>query len=62
MTNFERIKAMSVDEMAKAFELHTACSICPAYKVCPDKWGKYDDCCDFIKKWLEREVENGKVD
>lgn len=54
MTNYERIKQMSIDEMAYVLMCPNECdlAVIECYKV--------DDCCDCIscvKKWLESEVE-----
>lgn len=56
MTNFERIKAMSVEEMAKCLcEMMTAecCDFsCPAREYCtPHNNG--------LPRWLESEVQDG---
>ena len=58
MTNFEKIKTMSVEEMAEALDNITNCSGCPAQgKICSkDYTGNYKHCADVIKKWLESEV------
>ena len=54
MTNYEKIKAMSVEEMAKWFEyMPDDCSSCPAHVVC----GVGLSCVDTLIKWLESEVE-----
>lgn len=54
MTNYEKIKQMSVEEMAECLGTKTACDFC----VTLDE----DDCVnnkciDNIKDWLESEVE-----
>jgi hypothetical protein len=56
MTNYERIKAMSVDELASFFcniitevEAEDPCAICPARKHC--RYGHTG-----MKDWLESEV------
>lgn len=55
MTNFEKIKAMSIDEMTVLLDTHGLCS---------DNTTIHDDCdanCDdCIKKWLESEVEQNE--
>ena len=49
MTNFEKIKAMTVEEMAKLlFELTSPCG----YTRCLD-----GNCFECVKKYLESEVE-----
>lgn len=53
MNNFERIKAMNIDEMAKLLSSHN-CDYCvlfqklECYKI---------KCEDGIKQWLEQETE-----
>lgn len=57
MTNYERIKAMSVDDLAAFFcniiiaevEVEDPCTICPARKHC--RYGH-----NGMKDWLESEV------
>ena len=56
MTNYERIKAMSVDELASFFcniiaevEVEDPCTICPARNHC--RYGHTG-----MKDWLESEV------
>lgn len=54
MTNFERIKNMTVEEMAKVIP-------CPyikeAYDECKYGWHEKEETCeDCIKHWLESEV------
>ena len=56
MTYFERIKAMSVEEMAKSLDTYfafPACDFCVRGHTqnCDDI-----DCQDGIKQWLETEV------
>lgn len=58
MTNFEKIKQMTVDEIAKLlndltfFCRYDECDKCPMHN-------KKDNCCDdiTIKNWLNCEVE-----
>lgn len=55
MTNYERIKSMSVEELADFLEYisRTAdCSCCPAYNFCELNI----DCDELIKQWLLQEV------
>jgi len=57
MTNFERIKNMTIDELTE--ELHLGnCSSCPCdkydYKEC---YIEGTDCLGLIKKWLEMKSE-----
>jgi hypothetical protein len=48
MTNFEKIKNMSVNEMTEFFAKHQMCSV---YNIC-----EYE-CNECFKKWLESESE-----
>ena len=54
MTNYEKIKNMSIEEMAGflAYERRGACAKVSAYK-CYHR----DDCTICFRKWLESEVE-----
>jgi len=56
MTNFERIKNMTVDELAK--ELYKEdCNSCPCdkydYKECYQNNSEDMSCVEIIKRWLE---------
>lgn len=55
MTNYEKIKAMSVEEMARWIDetIATRCDACPAEKIC----GIELSCVSTIIKWLDSEVE-----
>ena len=56
-TNYDRIKSMSVEEMAAFIERMTEhleiCTRCPAYKMCDT----HIKCGENIKQWLLQEVE-----
>ena len=56
MTNYDRIKSMSVEEMAEFIERMTEyleiCTVCPAYKMCDT----HIKCGENIKQWLLQEV------
>lgn len=54
-TNYEKIKAMSIDEMAELFSknCHNMC-VFKHYEDCLDP---FHDCKYGIKQWLESEVE-----
>lgn len=55
MNNFEKIKAMSIDEMARwMFVLHSACGFCPVNKA---KTCEAGNCQYSWKQWLEQESE-----
>lgn len=54
MTNYEKIKAMSVEEMAEFLDTYIDdCEYCFAKKVC----GAEPSCFVTITKWLESEAE-----
>lgn len=54
MTNYERIQAMSIDELAKILASCGDCSCC-IYKKSPGcEW----TCREGAKKWLESEAAN----
>ena len=57
MTNYEKIKQMSVEEFARwlAIEIGGECYSCPAYDICTAGDGK--TCESILKEWLESEVE-----
>lgn len=50
MTNYEKIKEMSIDELAEYIESITTCSYCPI-EECACNY-----CYGSIKEWLENEV------
>lgn len=56
MTNYEKIKAMSVEEMAGWFahQIGGECYACPAGDICEMARG---GCSGEIRDWLESEVE-----
>lgn len=56
MTNFERIKAMSIDELAEVLNDTISVFSCDD---CSNKNNACtsENCLPFIKEWLEREVE-----
>lgn len=56
MTNFERIKAMNIDEMAE-FIKNCACENSCAFEVACWNGDKDCDCNNGIKQWLESEEE-----
>jgi hypothetical protein len=53
MTNFERIKSMSIDEMARSCIDFFSCP----YVGCPMEKRFNNSCIDCTKHWLESEVE-----
>lgn len=57
MTNFERIKSMSIDEMARSCIDFFSCPYGTPYVGCPMKKRFNNSCIDCTKHWLESEVE-----
>lgn len=63
MTNYERIKNMSVEEMAEAFEKTGRNKIQIACKICCNnncKVGNKRKCIAKIKQWLESEIQENE--
>lgn len=57
MTNFERIKSMSIDEMARSCIDFFRCPYGTPYVGCPMEKRFNNSCIDCTKHWLESEVE-----
>ena len=61
MTNYEKIKSMGVEEMARAIcDSRPTCSRCPAVKACTglfDKYGKNVNEYRGVLEWLESEAD-----
>ena len=57
MTNFERIKSMSIDEMARSCIDFFSCPYGTPYVGCPMEKRFNNSCIDCTKHWLEIEVE-----
>ena len=57
MTNFERIKSMSIDEMARSCIDFFSCPNGTPYVGCPMEKRFNNSCIDCTKHWLESEVE-----
>ena len=55
MTNYEKIKAMSVEEMARFLCDIADCYQCPMKKKCRNQ--TLIDCLDGLAKWLLQEAE-----
>ncbi len=56
MTNYERIKTMSIEDMANLFAEISICCILQNCNSCPINDAQF--CCtEYIKIWLESEVE-----
>jgi len=59
MTNYEKIKSMSIEEMAVAFDENSCCGFCAYKKICAKSSALFIDlkkCQERIKEWLESEV------
>lgn len=56
MTNFERIKSMSIDEMARSCIDFFNCPYGTPYVGCPMEKRFNNSCIDCTKHWLESEV------
>lgn len=56
-TNFERIKSMSIDEMARSCIDFFSCPYGTPYVGCPMEKRFNNSCIDCTKHWLESEVE-----
>lgn len=55
-TNYDRIRNMSIDEMAEYItNITISCENCPVYEKCSIT--AEVNCSDMMKKWLESEVE-----
>ena len=52
MTNFEKIKAMTVEELANFFEKYIECNDDMCFGHC------HLGCAESHKKWLESEVDD----
>lgn len=57
MTNFERIKSMSIDEMARSCIDFFSCPYGTPYVGCPMEKRFNNSCIDCTKNWLESEAE-----
>lgn len=59
MTNFEKIKNMSIEEIAdKLNGLISSCECCPIQKFCDKDIEHYVGCMSMLEKWLKSEAEN----
>lgn len=56
MTNFEKIKQMSIDEMARSCMDFFSCPYGTPYVGCPMEKRFNDSCIDCTKHWLESEA------
>lgn len=59
MTNFEKIKNMSIDELAEKLNESFACDRCPIEEFCDENNSDpYSSCTAIWENWLKSEVEN----
>ena len=56
-TNYDRIRNMSVEELAEELAFRVICSCCPCKKLCDEDNGF--GCVEVFRIWLESEVDNG---
>lgn len=56
-TNYERIKNMTVEEMAEFFSKFSICDHCPVCPLCDEKMVTGDECHKMFEQWLESESE-----
>ena len=58
MTNFEKIKNMSTEELAEKLNESFACDRCPISEFCDKKTStQYMSCTGVWEQWLKSEVE-----
>ena len=57
MTNFEKIKSMSIDEMARSCIDFFSCPYGTPYVGCPMEKRFNNSCIDCTKHWLESEAD-----
>lgn len=57
MTNFEKIKQMSIDKMARSCMDFFSCPYGTPYVGCPMEKRFNNSCIDCTRHWLESEVE-----
>lgn len=56
MTNFEKIKSMSIGELVEKLDKVFTCEHCPIVEFC-GKTEEIIECEDIWEKWLKSEVE-----
>lgn len=59
MTNFEKIKAMDFDELAKLLDSCGGCGFC-IYREKPEEECNVQSCENGTRKWLESEAATNK--
>lgn len=55
MTRFEKLKEMSIEEVAEWLVDNTSCNLCPIYDECVGKV-TLDDCKKAMRRFLNDEV------
>ena len=61
MTNFERIKSMSIDEMARSCIDFFSCPYGTPYVGCPMEKRFNNSCIDCTTHWLESEADSNET-
>ena len=56
-TNYERLKNMTVQEMAEFIQDIIPCGACPIFENCPDIAISEELCTKKLTKWLKSESE-----
>ena len=56
MNNFNKIKSMTLDEMAEWYKDHVPCGNCDLFDYCIKS--KHTICNKVIKQWLQQESED----
>ena len=59
MTNFEKIKSMTIDEISEFLSNVVYCEMCPVSDFC-DVDTTYQECPEKFKQWLLNEAENDR--
>lgn len=57
-TNYERIKNMTIKEMAEMFSSCILCYDCPTSKNCDFENVTIDECSKVLEEWLQSESED----
>lgn len=60
MTNADKIRKMSDEEMAKMLAEFFAedCAPCPARELCDESWALFANCRNLLMYWLKQEAED----
>lgn len=57
VTNYEKIKNMTVEEMAEFFSECIMCDDCPVCTFCDEEMVTGDGCPKIFRQWLQTESE-----